>query len=152
MTDSPLIKSKILRAFIEASAGSKTNFLLNFLGHFVIGLLYSFGQLPFHVVGLLLGFVMPGIWVLCTYRLIKASAGKQTQLHFPKYMEKEPGNTLVIIIDLIFLAIIWALIISGLLEKIWIKLIFSVAFPLLTLFILRNLVVLFALDNGDEKE
>jgi len=152
MAESPVINSKILRSFIEASAGSKTNFQLNFWGQFVMGLLYSLGHLPFHAVGVLLGFVLPGIWVFCTYRLIKASADKEKILPFPGWMQKDPGNALVIIIDIVFLAIIWALIISGLFSKIWVKILFTVAFPLLTLSMLRNLIHLLSLDDSGEKE
>ncbi len=152
MSENEISISKILRVFIDASAGTKANFWLNFFGQFAMGLLYSLGHLPFHAVGILLGFVMPGIWVVCSYRLVKASAIKQNDFPLPAWMLKEPGNTLVILIDLLFLATIWVLIISGLFNKIWIKLIFTVAFPLLTLFLLRHIVLLLTNDRDFEKE
>lgn len=139
--------SKILNILTEASAGSQSNYLLNFWGQLIMGVLYSLGHLPFHWVGIILGFIMPGIWVFCTYRLIKASYSEQNKLPFPVWMQKDPGNMLVIIIDLIFLAIIWALIIAGYFNKTWVKLIFTVAFPLLTLSMLRNLLFLLKKDN-----
>jgi hypothetical protein len=147
MKFSPEKTSKILNMLTEASAGSQTNYLLNFWGQLIMGILYSLGQLPFHWVGIILGFVMPGIWVFSTYRLINASYSEQNKLPFPIWMQKDPGNMLVIIIDLIFLAVIWALIITGYFNKTWVKLIFTVAFPLLTLSMLRNLMFLLKNDN-----
>lgn len=138
---------KSLHILTEASAGNRTNYLLNFWGQLIMGVLYSLGHLPFHFVGVILGFIMPGIWVFCTYRLIKASYSEQSPLPFPVWMQKDPGNMLVIIFDLIFLAIIWALIIAGYFNKTWVKLIFTVAFPLLTLSMLRNLMFLLKKDN-----
>jgi hypothetical protein len=152
MTPDPQKPSKILSALIKASAGTSSNYLLNFLGQLIMGLVYSLGYLPFNTVGLLLGFVMPGIWVFCTYRLIRFASEQTTPLPFPNWMQKDPGNALVILIDMIFLAIIWILILGGIFNKIWIKILFTVAFPLLTLSMLRNLLLLLTLGKEEDRD
>lgn len=149
MTSDPQSPRKILSALIKASAGTAANYQLNFLGQLIMGLIYSLGYLPFNAVGLLLGFIMPGIWVFCTYRLIRFASQQDTPLPFPQWMKKDPGNALIIVIDLFFLAIIWTLILSGIFDKTWVKILFTVAFPLLTLSMLRNLLQL--LTPGEEE-
>lgn len=144
--------SKILSTLIKASAGSSTIYLLNFWGQLIMGMTYSLGYLPFNTVGLLLGFVMPGIWIFCTYRLIRFTSEQSIPLPFPNWMQKDPGNLLVIIIDMIFLAIIWTLILGGIFNKTWIKLLFTVAFPLLTLSMLRNLLHLLTMGREGDKD
>ncbi len=149
MISDPKSPSKILSILIKASAGTAANFQLNFWGQLIMGMVYSLGYLPFNAVGLLLGFVMPGIWVLCTYRLIRLASQQDTPLPFPQWMQKDPGNVLIVVVDLVFLAIIWILILTGIFDKTWIKILFTVAFPLLTLSMLRNLLQLL---NRNEEE
>ncbi|MBW6497074.1 MAG: hypothetical protein K0B09_01665 [Bacteroidales bacterium] len=137
---------------INASAGTTANYQLNFFGQLIMGLVYSLGYLPFNAVGLLLGFVMPGIWVFSTYRLIRFASHQATPLPFPQWMQKDPGNILIIAVDLFFLAIIWTLILSGIFDKTWVKILFTVAFPLLTLSMLRNLLQLLSKDGDENNE
>jgi len=152
MTFDPKKPSKLLSSLIKASAGTAANYQLNFSGQLIMGLVYSLGFLPFNAVGLLLGFVMPGIWVLCTYRLIRFASRQATPLPFPQWMQKDPGNALIIVVDLLFLAIIWTLILSGIFDKTWVKILFTVAFPLLTLSMLRNLLQLLTTDGEENNE
>jgi hypothetical protein len=152
MTLDPKKPSKILSALVKASAGTTSNYLLNFWGQLIMGLVYSLGYLPFNAIGLLLGFIMPGIWVFCTYRLIRFASEQTIPLPFPDWMQKDPGNTLVIVIDMIFLAIIWTLILGGIFNKTWIKILFTVAFPLLTLSMLRNLLQLLTIGKPEDRD
>jgi hypothetical protein len=152
MTYKPKKPSKILSVFTKASAGTANNYQLNFWGQLFMGMVYSLGYLPFNAVGLLLGFIMPGIWVFCTYRLIRFASQQTNILPFPQWMQKDPGNALIIVADLFFLALIWMLILSGIFDKTWIKILFTVAFPLLTLSMLRNLLHLLAMKDGDNRE
>ncbi|MEE4176242.1 MAG: hypothetical protein V2I46_01900 [Bacteroides sp.] len=152
LNPSPLNLPKVLESLIEAAVGNSNNYQLNFWGQGIMGAIYSLGLLPFGAVGLLLGFILPGIWVFCTYRLVRNVSEQEPTLPFPKWMRKDPGNVILILVDLVFLAIIWTFILTGILEKTWIKLLFTVAFPLLTLSLLRNLLLLLQTENTEEKE
>ena len=147
----PLNLTKSLEKLIEAAAGNSNNFQMNFWGQAIMGAIYSMGMLPWDAVGLLLGFVLPGIWVYCTYRLVKNIPDHEPSIPFPKWMRKDPGNAILILVDLLFLAMIWTLILSGILEKTWIKLLFTVAFPLLTLSMLRSLLLLLETEHKEDQ-
>ena len=148
----PINLPKPLENLIDAAVGNSKNYQLNFWGQAFMGIVYSLGMLPFGAIGVLLGFILPGIWVFCTYRLVRNVSDQESGLPFPKWMRKDPGNALLIVVDLFFLGIIWTFILSGVLEKSWIKLLFTVAFPLLTLSMLRNLVLLLKTAHPEEKE
>ena len=133
--------NRILYKLIEASAGSYKQYQVTFWAQFVLGFLYSFDFFDSRIAGLVLGFMMPSLWVILTYRYAFIKAKENVRLPFPTWMQKNPGNTLVIVIDITFLALIWAIVLSGLYEPRWIKVIFTMIFPILTLSMLRNLVI-----------
>ncbi len=140
----------ILFKLVNASAGSYKQFQITFWAQFVLGFLYSFGYFDSKIAGFVLGFLIPSIWVVLTYRYVKAKAKKNIKLPFPKWMQKDPGNTLVVFFDIFFLALIWTIILSGLYEARWVKVIFTMIFPILTLSMLRNLVIYPFAKNDDE--
>lgn len=152
MKPAPHRLPKALESLIEAAVGNPNNYQLNFWGQGITGMVYSLGLLPWDAVGILLGFVLPGIWVFCTYRLVRNVSEQEPGLPFPKWMRKDPGNAFFILLDLMFLALIWAFVLTGVLEKTWIKLLFTVGFPLLTLAMLRNLVLLLETEHQEERE
>jgi hypothetical protein len=133
--------TRILFKLVQASAGSYKQYQVTFWAQLVLGFLYSFGFFDSRVAGFVLGFVMPSLWVILTYRYVFIKARENVRLPFPGWMQKNPGNTLVIVIDITFLALIWTIILSGLYESRWIKVIFTMIFPILTLSMLRNLVI-----------
>lgn len=141
-----------LRSLIVASAGTPRNYRISFWGQTLIGSLYSFGYFDLWIVGLIVGFLLPVLWVVSTYRLLKAKARLFPSLPFPNWMRKDPGNAFIIIFDILFLALIWFFILSGYYEAIWIKVMFTLAFPLLTLGMLRNLIVFTPFRKNDQKE
>jgi hypothetical protein len=141
MTEPNIPTGPLLKSLIMASAGTPRNFRVSFWGQLLLGFLYSFGYFNLRIVGLIIGFVVPVIWVICTYRLLKARAKQFSNLSFPRWMQKDPGNGLVIIFDIFFLGLIWFFILSGLYEAIWLKVLFTIAFPLLTLTMLKNLII-----------
>jgi hypothetical protein len=129
----------VLTALIHASVGNRVNYRVAFFGQAFIGFLYSFGYFDLKLAGFIIGFVIPVIWVIATYRLLKKKAVEYESLPFPRWIRKEPGNSLVIILDIVFLSLIWFFILSGLYAVTWIKVMFALFFPLLTLAMLRNL-------------
>lgn len=134
-------KSGLLFKLIQASAGTYRQFQVAFWAQIILGFLYSFGYFDVKIAGFVLGFVMPVLWITLTYRYVLIKARENVRLPFPKWMQKNPGNTLVIVIDILFLALIWTIVLSGLYEAIWVKVIFTMVFPVLTLSMLRNLVI-----------
>ncbi|MFO7978997.1 MAG: hypothetical protein R6U64_10090 [Bacteroidales bacterium] len=141
MANQRIPTSPALRTLIMASAGTPRNYRISFWGQTLIGSLYSFGYFDLRIVGFIVGFILPVIWVVSTYRLLKAKARLFPALPFPSWMRKDPGNVIIIIFDIFFLGMIWFFILAGYYEAIWIKVMFTIAFPLLTLGMLRNLIV-----------
>lgn len=135
---------------IDASAGTSTRYALNFAGHLAIGVLYSIELLPFHWIGLLLGVVLPGIWIFCSYRLLKIAFIPNIQPNVPAWIKKEPGNSLVVLFDIGFLMVIWILIASGSIDKTWVRILFAIVLPLAVLSLLRSLVKGAANPGNDE--
>ena len=135
------ISTTILKNLVAASAGSYSQYQITFWAQLVLGFLYSFGFFESGIAGFVLGFLMPSLWVVLTYRYAFVKARENVRLPFPAWMQKNTGNTLVIVIDLTFLAMIWTIILTGLYEPLWIKVIFTMIFPILTLSMLRNLIV-----------
>ncbi|MBW6478801.1 MAG: hypothetical protein K0B37_05175 [Bacteroidales bacterium] len=139
--ESQKTSTSILIKLVDASAGSYNQYQIAFWAQLVLGFLYSFGFFDSRIAGFVLGFFMPSLWVILTYRYAFLKAKENVQLPFPDWMQKNPGNTLVIVIDIAFLAMIWTIILTGLYEPRWIKVIFTMIFPILTLSMLRNLVI-----------
>ncbi len=142
--------NKIVHFSVEASAGSRGNFRATLLGQLFIGLLYSFGFFDFRIVGLIIGYILPVIWVIGSYRFLKFRAMNTESLPFPGFIRKDPGNMLVIIVDILFLSVIWYIILSGLYDATWLKFVFTIFFPLLTLSMMRSLVII-PQDKENEK-
>jgi len=141
--------NKLLFILIDASAGNFRQYQITFWAQLVLGLLYSFDYFDFALAGIVLGFLMPSLWIILTYRFVLIKSKEKLKLPFPSWMQKNPGNFLVILIDILFLSIIWAIILSGLYDAIWVKILFTVVFPILTLSMLRNMVI-FPFQNNDE--
>ncbi len=139
MSENKISIHPVLSSLIHASVGNPANFRVAFFGQTIIGFLYSFGYFDLRLAGFVIGFVMPVTWVVITYRLLKAKALKYEALPYPRWMKKEPGNSLVITLDIVFLSLIWFFILSGLYTATWIKVVFTLVFPLLTLAMLRSL-------------
>lgn len=141
MTSNDKASDRILFLLIEASAGNFKQFQISFWGQLILGFLYSFGYFATKIAGFVLGFFMPVLWVIVTYRYLYYKSKKNTRLPFPKWMQTNPGNTLVIILDVIFLGLIWTVILGGWYEPVWLKVMFTMIFPVLTLTMLRNLII-----------
>jgi hypothetical protein len=131
----------LLIKLINASAGNFRQYQVTFWAQLIFGFLYSFGYFDSIVAGFVLGFLMPVLWIILTYRFVFIKAKENVKLPFPKWMKKNPGNSLVIIVDIIFLALIWTMILSGVYDAVWLKAFFTIIFPILTLSMLRNLVI-----------
>jgi hypothetical protein len=151
MPNNSIPTSPAVRTLIIASAGSGKNYSISFWGQVFFGLLYSLGFFDYWPIGLVIGFILPVTWVICTYRLLKAKASKFPSLPFPAWMQKDPGNAMIIIFDIIFLGLIWFFILAGIYTATWLKLLFTIIFPVLTLIMLRNLVLFDFSDKEKDK-
>ncbi len=142
----------LLFLLIDASAGNFQQYQITFWSQLVLGFLYSFGYFDSIIAGFILGFLMPSLWIILTYRFVFIKAKENIALPLPKWMQKNPGNSLVIWVDIFFLALIWSMILTGLYTAIWIKALFTIVFPILTLSMLRNLVIFPALEDEEDKQ
>ncbi|MFP4288436.1 MAG: hypothetical protein ACLFQS_04195 [Bacteroidales bacterium] len=152
MNSNDKASDRLLFLLIEASAGNFRQFQISFWGQIILGFLYSFGYFASKIAGFILGFFMPVLWVIVTYRYLYYKSKKNTRLPFPKWMRTNPGNSLVIILDVIFLGLIWTIILSGWYEPVWIKAMFTMVFPVLTLSMLRNLIIYPFPSDNEENE
>lgn len=144
--------ANILLNLIKASVGEFGQFQLTFWGQLLLGFLYSFGYFESKIAGFVLGFALPAIWIILTYRFVMYKSRQKVNIPFPSWMQRNPGNTLVIVVDILFLSLIWALILSGFYEATWLKVIFTMVFPIITLSMLRNLVIYPHQEDKDEEE
>lgn len=133
--------NRLLFTLINASAGVFRQYQITFWSQLILGMLYSLGYFDSPIAGIILGFIIPVIWIVLTYRYVLVRTRQNIKLPFPTWMAKNPGNTLVILFDILFLALIWMIILSGLYKPVWLKIMFTVVFPILTLSMLRNLVI-----------
>lgn len=131
----------LLGRMIQAWVGSYKHYIISVCGQMIFGLFYSIGLFDIAIAGLLLGFVLPVIWTILTYRLVLQKSRENVVLPFPSWIQKNPGNTILIILDFVFLAAIWTIILSGLYDPVWIKVVFTIILPVLTLSMLRSLIV-----------
>ena len=143
----------LLLTLVQASAGVYKQYQISFWGQLLFGFLYSFGFFDSNIAGFILGFVMPVFWIILTYRFVLHKSQKNLKLPFPKWIKTNPGNTLVIVVDILFLGIIWYIILSGLYGPAWLKVFFTMVLPILTLSMLRNLVIYpFSYQEEEEEE
>jgi hypothetical protein len=126
---------------INASAGNFQQYQITFWAQLLLGFLYSFGYFQSNIAGIVLGFFMPVLWIVLIYRYIRIRHKENIELPFPIWMRKNPGNSLIIIGDVLFLGAVWALIVSGFYNPAWLKALFTMVFPILTLSMLRSLVI-----------
>jgi hypothetical protein len=145
------IPKGLLFNLIWASAGLYKHYRFTVWGQLIFGFLYSFGFFDIKIAGLILGFLMPTFWIILTYRFLLHKSKENLMVPFPEWMQKNPGNTIVITIDIVFLGAIWYLILSGIYDPIWIKVVFTMVLPILTLSMLRNLLQnTFSDDDQDQ--
>lgn len=145
------IATHLLLTLINASAGVYKQYQFSFWGQLILGFLYSFGYFDSKIAGFILGFFMPVLWITLTYRYVLYKRKAKVKLPFPKWMQKNPGNTLVVMVDILFLSFIWAVILTETYEATWLKVFFTMIFPILTLSMLRNLVIYpFPKEDDDE--
>lgn len=126
---------------INASAGNFKQYRITFWAQLLLGFLYSFGYFKSILAGLVLGFGLPVLWIFLIYRYIYIRYKENIELPFPIWMRKNPGNLLIIAGDVIFLGAVWALILTEIYNPVWLKVMFTMAFPILTLSMLRSLVI-----------
>jgi hypothetical protein len=146
------IPKGLLFNLIWASAGLNKHYRFTVWGQLIFGFLYSFGFFDIKIAGLILGFLMPTFWIILTYRFLLHKSKENPMVLFPRWMQKNPGNTIVIIIDIIFLGAVWYLILSGIYDPVWIKVVFTMVLPVLTLSMLRNLLHYPFSDNDQNQQ
>jgi hypothetical protein len=153
MTNTRSRSTDFLYFLINSTAGDFKQYRITFWSQLILGFLYSFNYFDSEIAGFVLGFLLPAMWIILLYRfaLIKAKVNN-SQLPFPKWMQKDPGNFLVIFMDIILLAAVWTMILSGYYNPVWLKVLFTMVFPILTISMLRNLILFSFIDNVDEKE
>lgn len=137
---------------IRATAGTYGQYQVSFYGQLFLGMFYATGLFEIPWAGLILGFFVPVFWIILTYRLILIKArDPRLIIPFPSWITHNPGNTLIILADILFLGMIWFLILSGIYDRTWLRIVFAVIFPILSLSMLRNMVI-FPFRQKEENE
>jgi hypothetical protein len=140
MNKENVMPSGILNSVIASFAGSGSRFLFTIFWQLFLGFMYSMGQFDLMIVGLLLGYIIPMLWIIALYRLILHKS-RFYKLPFPGWMQKDPGNAVIILFDFLFLSAIWVIILSGLYNPAWLKVVFTMIVPVLTFAMLRTVLI-----------
>ncbi len=134
--------NKLIHFLVDSSVGNANNYRATIIGQILFGFLYTFGYFDVKIVGLIIGYILPVVWVISSYRFLKFRADEDEQLPFPGFVKKDPGNLFIIIVDIVFLSIIWFIILNGLYDATWLKFVFTILFPALTLAMMRSLRII----------
>jgi hypothetical protein len=130
----------IINSVIISFAGSGSRFIFTILWQLFLGFMYATGQFDLLIVGLLIGYIIPMLWIISLYRLILHKS-RYYNMPFPRWMQKDPGNAIIILFDFLFLSAIWTIILSKLYNPVWLKVVFTMIVPILTFAMLRTVLI-----------
>lgn len=126
-----------LRVFVNSMVADRSKFRKALIGQIITGLLFSIRKPDLLPFGLLIGFLIPACLIYSNYKvffLVSAmSYGDK-----PDKITKSPKtfNT-AMIAEILFLGVMWFLILSGLYDKNWMRFLFAVLLPSISIFLLR---------------
>ena len=149
--DKPRKYSNIIFFWIENLVGSGTKLVLNVLISVVGGLLYSLGVWPSVYVLAIFGVLSPILFTLCLYSLIPMLRNTLNN-PFPGVFRSRSGSTLMMILDMAIIVALALLIQLNVTNYMFFRLLQTVIFPVIMLFILRIMIMIIANSNSQRWE
>jgi len=144
------IETKVLPRFAHLAAGNAKNFGFNLLGLLIVGIFYSFTYSSFPAAGLVVGLLIPGIWIACIYKLVKHHSEELHFLMLPNRLRTEPLNSLLVLADLAILAMVWLAMLLNMLPLGRLVWIFAILIPAIILILLRMLMAAMESTNTQD--
>ncbi len=138
MNSIPEDKKNIIVHWIENLVGTGPRFTFNLLITLFGGVLYSFKIWNTIFVFIIFGVISPLIFTLCVYFLVKFY-GEIDEDTFPRFLTSKGSNTMFMIFDMSIIIILAVLIQLGILNYLFFRLLQTVIFPVVMLFMLRIL-------------
>ncbi len=126
--------------WIENLVGTGSRFAFNVIISAVGGLLFSFGVWPSVYVLVIFGVLSPLLFTFCLYSLVRMQ-GDDSDNPFPKFFRSQASNALVMFFDMAIIVALALLIQLNIIDYLLVRLLQTVIFPVMMLFILRILLI-----------
>ena len=136
----PNKESNIVIHWVDNLVGTPGRFGFNMLLTMVGGTLYSFGVLPSMYMLVVFGVVSPLLFTFCLYSLIPMLGNSDDSL-FPQIFLSRGSRALVMLLDMVIIVVLALLIHVDVIDYLFFRLLQTVIFPALMLFMLRMLNV-----------
>ena len=141
-------KEHTISYWIRNLVGSAGMFSINLIITVAGGSIYSFGVWPSQIALLIFGVVSPLIFTLCLYYSIRHLAENIQDEMFPKIFKSRSGNYTIMVFDMSIILGLAILIHLNYINYFIFRLLQTVIFPMLMLFILRFLYVNQLIDGN----
>jgi heme/copper-type cytochrome/quinol oxidase subunit 2 len=145
-------KDSIILYWIENLVGTGPRFSFNLLLSFFGGILYSFNVWSSVYVLVLFGVISPLLFTLCLYFIIRNFNEENLQEYVPRFFKSPNSNMLLMLFDMTIIIGLATLIHIGFLNYFFFRLLQTVLFPILMLFILRILFVSLTSEGDDNQQ
>lgn len=149
--ETPQKYKSIIFYWIENLVGSNSKLVFNMLVSAAGGLLYSFGVWPAVYVLAIFGVLSPILFTLCLYSLIPM-LGNTRDNPFPGIFRSPSRSAFLMILDMTIIVTLALLIQLNVLNYFFFRLLQTVVFPVMMLFILRIMIMSIANSNDQRWE
>ncbi len=133
--------NNIVFFWVQNLVGTGSRFSLNLLISLTGGILYSFKIWPSTIALVIFGVVSPLLFTLCLYAILRAINNPIAEIPLPKAFTNLRSNALMMIADMVIIIVLATLIHVDIIDYLLVRLLQTVIFPALMLFMLRLLYI-----------
>lgn len=137
----PQNNNSVIFLWVQNLVGTGIRFYINLLISLTGGILYSFGIWPSTIALAIFGVVSPLLFTLCLYAILRAMNNPIAEIPFPKAFTNLRSNALMMIADMVIIIVLATLIHVDIIDYLLVRLLQTVIFPALMLFMLRLLYI-----------
>ncbi|MDX9847010.1 MAG: hypothetical protein RBT74_08520 [Tenuifilaceae bacterium] len=145
--DKPQKYNSIAFYWIDNLVGTGGRFAFNVIISATGGLLFSFGVWPSVYVLVIFGVISPLLFTFCLYSLVRIQ-GEDSESPFPGFFRSQASSAVVMFFDMAIIVAIAMLIQLNIIDYLLVRLLQTVIFPVMMLFMLR--ILLLNTINEDE--
>lgn len=139
--------TSIVFYWVENLVGTGPRFLFNILLSVLGGLIYSVGVWDYPIMLAIFGVLSPLIFTLCLYSLIRSML-EGPDNPFPKVFRSQRSNSAFMFLDMLIIIGMAILIQTDIIDYLFFRILQTVIFPALLIFMLRVLYV--NIGNGPD--
>ncbi len=140
--------TSIVFYWVENLVGTGPRFLFNMLLSVFGGLMYSVGTWDYPIMLAIFGVLSPLIFTLCLYSLIRSML-ESPDNPFPKVFRSQRSNSAFMFLDMLIIIGMAILIQTNIIDYLFFRILQTIIFPALLVFMLRVLYVNIGNDGGD---